>query len=81
MKKGFTCLKKPTCRDQYTRYNLSVEIPEAAGVEIDWRMGFTILFYVVFAFVQATVASTEQKPGIRTAMGLGIMFCIDEILI
>ena len=56
-------------------------MPEAAGVEIDWRMGFTILFYVVFAFVQATLASTEQKPGIRSAMGLGIMFAIDEILI
>lgn len=44
-------------------------------------MGFTICFYLLYAFVSATLASVEQKPGVRIAMGLGIMFCIDEILI
>ena len=44
-------------------------------------MGFTICFYILYAFVSATLASVEQKPGVRIAMGLGIMFCIDEILI
>ena len=28
LKKGFKCLMKPNCRDQYTRYNLSVDLPE-----------------------------------------------------
>ena len=50
-------------------------------MEIDWRLGFTILFYMGFAFTQSILGSKEQKPGIRIAMGLGIMFCIDEILI
>ena len=75
------CLMKPKCRDQYTRYNLSIDLPDDPNVEIDWRMGFTICFYLLYAFVSATLASVEQKPGVRIAMGLGIMFCIDEILI
>ena len=58
-----------------------MDLPDSPGVEVDWRLGFTILFYIVFAFVQATLGSVEQKPGIRTAMGLGIMFCIDEIML
>ena len=56
-------------------------MPDDPNVEIDWRMGFTICFYILYAFVSATLASVEQKPGVRIAMGLGIMFCIDEILI
>ena len=75
------CLMKTRCRDQYTRYNLSIDLPDDPNVEIDWRMGFTICFYVLYAFISATLASVEMKPGIRLSMGLGIMFCIDEILI
>ena len=75
------CLKRTRCRDQYTRYNLSIDLPDDPNVEIDWRMGFTICFYVLYAFISATLASVEMKPGIRLSMGLGIMFCIDEILI
>ena len=56
-------------------------MPDDPNVEIDWRMGFTICFYILYAFVSATLGSVEQKPGNRIAMGLGIMFCIDEILI
>lgn len=48
-------------------------------MEIDWRLGFTIIFYIMFAFTQSVLANKEQKPGIRVGMGLGIMFCIDEI--
>lgn len=75
------CLKRPRCRDQYTRYNLSIDLPDDPNVEIDWRLGFTIMFYVLFAFTQSVLGSAEQKPGTRIAMGLGIMFCIDEVLI
>jgi len=50
-------------------------------VEIDWRLGFTIMFYMLFAYTQSVLGSAEQKPGTRVGMGLGIMFCIDEILI
>ena len=75
------CLKRARCRDQYTRYNLAIDLPDDPNVEIDWRLGFTILFYVLFAFTQSVLAPKEQKPGIRIAMGLGIMFCIDEIMI
>ena len=75
------CLKRQRCRDQYTRYNMSIELPDDPNIEIDWRLGFTIIFYVLFAFTQSVLASKEQKPGIRLAMGLGIMFCIDEIMV
>ena len=75
------CLKRVRCRDQYTRYNLSIDLPDDPNVEIDWRLGFTIVFYVMFAFTQSVLGSKEQKPGIRIGMGLGIMFCIDEIMI
>ena len=75
------CLKRTRCRDQYTRYNLSIDLPDDPNVEIDWRLGFTIIFYLMFAYTSATLASKEQKPGLRFSMGLGIMFCIDEIMI
>lgn len=81
MIKGQKCLKRARCRDQYTRYNLAIDLPDDPNVEIDWRLGFTIIFYVLFAFTQSSLATKEQKPGLRFAMGLGIMFCIDEILI
>jgi hypothetical protein len=75
------CLKRPRCRDQYTRYNLSIDLPDDPNVEIDWRLGFSILFYMLFAFTQSVLGSQEQKPGTRVGMGVGIMFCIDEVLI
>ena len=75
------CLKRGRCRDQYTRYNLAIDLPDDPNVEIDWRLGFTIVFYVLFAFTQSVLGSKEQKPGTRIGMGLGIMFCIDEIMI
>ena len=34
----------------------------------------------MFAFTNSTLANVEMKPGIRVGMGLGIMFCIDEVL-
>lgn len=60
---------------------MAIDLPDDPNVEIDWRLGFTIIFYVLFAFTQSSLASKEQKPGIRVAMGLGIMFCIDEIMV
>ena len=60
---------------------MSIDLPDDPNVEIDWRLGFTILFYMLFAFTQSVLASVEQKPGLRMAMGLGIMFCIDEVMI
>lgn len=36
---------------------------------------------MLYAFISATLGTVEMKPGIRMSMGLGIMFCIDEIMI
>lgn len=58
-----------------------MDLPDDPNVEIDWRLGFTIMFYMMFAYTQSVLASQEQKPGNRVAMGLGIMFCIDEVMI
>lgn len=53
------CLVRPKCRDQYTRYNLAIDLPDDPNVEIDWRMGFTICFYLLYGFISATLASVE----------------------
>lgn len=34
---------------------------------------------MLFAFVQGSLATIEQKPGLRLSMGLGIIFCISEV--
>ena len=81
LKSAHKCLKRKRCRDQYTRYHLSIDLPDDPNVEIDWRLGFTIMFYMLFAYTQSVLGSTEQKPGTRVGMGLGIMFCIDEVMI
>lgn len=81
LKSAHKCLKRKRCRDQYTRYYLSIDLPDDPNVEIDWRLGFTIMFYMMFAYTQSVLGSQEQKPGTRVGMGLGIMFCIDEVMI
>lgn len=60
---------------------MSIDLPDDPNVEIDWRLGFSIMFYMLFAYTQSVLGSTEQKPGTRIGMGLGIMFCIDEVMI
>lgn len=65
----------------YTRYNLAIDLPDDPNVEIDWRLGFTLIFYLGVAYTNSVLANVEQKPGLRVAMGLGIIFCIDEIMV
>ena len=47
--------------------------------EMDWKMAFSICFYLLFAFTHSAAARVEQKPGLRFGMGVGIMFCANEI--
>ena len=46
---------------------------------MDWKMGFSVCFYIFFAFAHAALQKVEQKPGLRFGMGVGIMFCANEI--
>jgi len=46
---------------------------------MDWKMGFSIVFYIFFAFIHGCLKKVEQKPGLRFGMGVGIMFCANEI--
>lgn len=70
------------CRDQYTRFGVTIDIDvSSAEFEADWKMGFSICFYIIFAFIHAALASVEQKPGLRVGMGVGVMFCANEIQI
>jgi hypothetical protein len=78
------CLSEMKCRDQYTRFGNTIKIDnKEMGVEqeFDWKMAFSVCFYVLFAFTHATLAKVEQKPGLRMGMGVGIMFCANEISI
>lgn len=79
--KGFECLKVADCRSEYTRFGSSLQLNDTADFKFDWRLTFTVLFYMLFAFVHGAVASVEQKPGLRVSMGLGIIFCITEVQI
>ena len=73
-------MKKTNCRNEYTRFGSGVELPDDKTiVEFDWKIGFTVGFYFLFSIVHGTMASVEQKPGLRVAMGMGIIFCITEI--
>jgi hypothetical protein len=79
-KKAFECLDSTKCRDQYTRFGVSIDIDSSTpDFEMDWKMGFSVFFYILFAFVHAAMATVEQKPGLRFGMGVGIMFCTNEI--
>lgn len=81
MKEARDCLTKAECRSEYTRFGSNVIMPESAELKFDWRILMTIGFFLMFAFMQATLASVEQKPGLRISMGLGIVICISEVQI
>lgn len=80
-KMAFECLKEPVCRADYIRFGgyISFDNIQNDLVEFDWRLAMTIVFYIMFAFVQGVLSSKEQKPGLRASMGLGIIFCITEL--
>lgn len=74
------CLQEAQCRCEYSRFgtDLLLETPDDE-FKFDWRLSFTVAFYMLFAFVQATLSSVEQQSAMRLSMGLGIIFCITEV--
>lgn len=77
---AFECLVNEKCRDQYTRFGNTLRVDlDTTEYELDWKMAFSVFFYVLFAFTHSAMASVEQKPGLRFGMGIGIMFCMNEI--
>lgn len=77
---AFDCLDQMRCRDQYTRFGNTLKLEvDTAEYEMDWKMAFSICFYIFFAFAHASLQKVEQKPGLRFGMGIGIMFCANEI--
>jgi len=80
LKSAYQCLKKNDCRNEYTRYGSGIQLNDPAqDFKMDWRLGFTVAFYVLFAFVHGSLTSQSMKPGLRVGMGLGIMFCMSEV--
>lgn len=80
VKKAYSCLKTAECRSEYTRFGSTIGLNDMGeDYNYDWRLGFTVLFYVIFAFIHASLATVQQKPGLRVGMGLGIMFCVTEV--
>lgn len=68
------------CRDQYTRFGNTLKLEvDTTEYEMDWKIGFSVSFYIFFAFLHAALQKVEQKPGLRFGMGIGIMFCANEI--
>lgn len=57
IKSAYNCLKKSECRSEYTRFGSGIELNSSNDeFKFDWRLCFTVLFYLVFAFVQGTLA-------------------------
>jgi hypothetical protein len=82
LNKAYECLKRNDCRSEYTRFGSAITLTEQGeDYRFDWRLCFTVAFYMLFAFVQGSLAPIEQKPGLRLSMGLGIIFCITEVQI
>ena len=80
VKTAFSCLKKEECRAEYTRFGTGLQLNDAGqDIKFDWRLFLTVGFYMLFAFIQGSLATVEQKPGLRLSMGLGIIFCIQEV--
>ena len=80
LKTAFECLRKPECRSEYQNFGTSVLLPDPTGeFKFDWRIMFSIGFYITFAFAQASLSSVEQKPGLRMGVGLGIVACMTEV--
>ncbi len=82
-KEASECLSLMKCREQYTRFGntLRVDIIDAAEIEFDWKLLFSISFFALFSLSHASMAKTEQKPGLRFGSGVGIIFCANEIQI
>jgi len=50
--KAFDCLKKSDCRSEYTRFGSGLKLNDAnQDFKFDWRLCFTVGFYLLFAFV------------------------------
>lgn len=82
LKEANDCLTSMKCRDQYTRFGNTIKVDlDTAEVELDWKMAFSVCFYMLFAFIHSAASKVEQKPGLRFSMGIGIMFCANEIQI
>jgi len=46
---------------------------------MDARMGGSLLFYLTFALMAASLSTEEQKSALRIALSLGVVFCLNEI--
>lgn len=52
VKEAYNCLSKSECRAEYTRYGSGLQLNDAAvDFKFDWRLSFTVAFYMLFAFV------------------------------
>jgi len=67
------------CSNHYQRFGDWHQAKEYYSTIVDWRLGFNIGFYFYFAFMQATLATHEQKRGIRIGLGIGIVFLFAEV--
>ena len=42
-------------------------------------MGASILWYFTFSLLAAALSTEEQKPGLRIALSLAVVFCLNEV--
>ena len=56
--KANKCLKNVRCRDQYTRYNIIVKPSDDLNIEFRYKIGFSVLFYVIHACISYALSSS-----------------------
>lgn len=45
----------------------------------DWRIAQSVVFFILFYMIAASSSTPEQKPGLRIALAIGIVFLLNEV--
>mmetsp|Transcript_25699 Transcript_25699/g.19426 ORF Transcript_25699/g.19426 Transcript_25699/m.19426 type:complete len:205 (+) Transcript_25699:170-784(+) len=84
LNEAYDCLKFQNCRSQYIKFGsfqkeLSGEENAASISKLDWRLLYPIAFFMAYLMIGSSLSGVEQKPGLRVAMALGVILCMNEV--
>ena len=73
-----------SCKDQYIKFGGYIESDKTTEQlvgegQAEFRLTYPIGFYFVFCFLASSLAGERQKSGLRFAVPLAVVFCINEV--